>query len=459
MHALIVDDEPAVSNSLALILRTAGFQSDWAGSIAEASTFADNKVYDVVFVDLNLPDGNGYDCLSRLRASYPKLPILIISGLEDTGHKTRGYREGADDYITKPFVKAELVARLNAVMRRSRVENSVETPLGSDPLGSDVLAKPGEAQSWSFKESYLPPESSDEVPGLAPKGASKTVISFTPQAQGFDGRPSSATILLCGNPKGGTGKTTLAMNLLIALAYRGSRIAALDMDCPQFTLGRYLENRRTYVARTGKELPSPLCDAMDPELLSESNFRKKLSEMGEQADIIVIDSQGTLTAASVLAHRYADLVISPVNDSFVDIDLIGELDGADEEIVRLGAYGQMMTNIRAECGRDLPEWKVLKNRSASLYSRNAGSTAEVLEKLAAHCAFDVVPGLTERVIYRELFREGLTLFDIADEEIGPRLSLSHVAARQEMRQLLDALTPSLPVCEEQRNSERRSAGL
>ena len=459
MRAIIVDDDPTVSESLSLILRHAGYNSDTAGSIQEACQFALESRYDVAFIDLNLPDGDGYDCLSRLRETLPKLPVLIVSGLADQAHKIRGLEEGADDYITKPFDREELVARLHAVVRRSGPDVNDSVAKVSAAQGAALLARRGEAQSWCFEESYRSPDIPGPFSVQSPKGNEKTVIALEhEQPSSFEGRATEARILLCGNPKGGSGKTTLAINLLIALAYRGLRVVALDLDCPQFSLKRYLENRRTYLRKNRKDLHCPSCAFLDSGLLSESAYRRELATSGADADVILVDSQGTLTPTSRLVHRYADVIVTPVNESFVDLDLLGEPAQNTADISRLGPYGEMMQEIMQERAAAPPIWKVVKNRSSALYSRNSGNTTQFLNNLARHLNFETLPGLRERVLYRELFRDGLTLFDIADKDTGPRLSLSHVAARQETRRLLDAVESALFLKSNPSVTHQRRAG-
>ncbi len=115
---LVCDDEPQVIRALRVVLREAGFHTIPAGTLAEALDAAARHPPDAAIIDLVLPDGSGIELCRELR-SWSRMPILVLSGLEDEDDKVRALEAGADDYVTKPFAARELIARLGAVFRRS----------------------------------------------------------------------------------------------------------------------------------------------------------------------------------------------------------------------------------------------------------------------------------------------------------------------------------------------------
>lgn len=120
MRVLLIEDDRATSQAIELMLKSEGFNvytTDLGEEGVDLGKFFD---YDIILLDLNLPDMNGFDVLRTLRNARVGTPILILSGSSDIDTKVRGFGVGADDYVTKPFHKDELVARINAVVRRSK---------------------------------------------------------------------------------------------------------------------------------------------------------------------------------------------------------------------------------------------------------------------------------------------------------------------------------------------------
>ena len=120
MRILVVEDDPAVSHSLALMLRPETCALDMTDLGEEGVELAKLNPYDLILLDLNLPDRSGYDVLRALRVARVNTPVLILSGLTETANKVQGLELGADDYLTKPFHKDELLARVQAVVRRAQ---------------------------------------------------------------------------------------------------------------------------------------------------------------------------------------------------------------------------------------------------------------------------------------------------------------------------------------------------
>ncbi len=120
MRILMIEDDATTSQSVEMMLQGAGMSVYATDLGEEGMELATRYDYDLILLDLNLPDMSGYDVLKKLRTSKIKTPVLILSGLDDTTHKIKGFGVGADDYVVKPFNRAELVARINSIVRRSQ---------------------------------------------------------------------------------------------------------------------------------------------------------------------------------------------------------------------------------------------------------------------------------------------------------------------------------------------------
>ncbi len=255
--------------------------------------------------------------------------------------------------------------------------------------------------------------------------------------------PGPARIIALGNEKGGSGKSTTAMHLIITLIQDGNRVAALDLDVRQATLTRYLENRAAYAEKTARPLVMPTLRPIgdgDSEALKAA-----LAELSTDHDYIVVDCPGSDTALSRLAHEAADILITPLNDSFIDFDVLARVEPETLQIRRPSHYAEMVweqRKRRAIAKRPPLDWIVMRNRLSTLDARNKAHVAAALDQLAKRIGFRLAPGFSERVIFRELFPSGLTLLDIGArtaDAVDQPLTMSHVAARQEVRALAAAL--------------------
>lgn len=260
-----------------------------------------------------------------------------------------------------------------------------------------------------------------------------------------------AHIIVVGNEKGGSGKSTTCMHVATALARMGKRVGALDLDLRQRSFGRYLENRRAYMAQAGLDLPTPdyhdLPDT-DPAAAPDDRLARAVEAMDATKDFIVIDCPGSHTRLSQLAHTMADTLITPLNDSFVDFDLLARVDPATGRVKGPSIYAEMVwgaRQVRAQEGLKPIDWIVVRNRLGAQQMHNKKKVGAALEDLSRRIGFRVLPGFSERVIFRELFPRGLTLLDLKDTGVD-QLNLSNVAARQELRDLMGGLKlPSLTV--------------
>ncbi|MBS0185639.1 MAG: AAA family ATPase [Proteobacteria bacterium] len=268
--------------------------------------------------------------------------------------------------------------------------------------------------------------------------------------------PKRPYIIVLGNEKGGTGKSTTAMHLIVSLLREGFSVGAIDVDARQGTLTRYLENRK----RTASEkkyssdvLPLPQFEALhvsdnkDQEK-SQKEDQKNLEDVLERFknnDFIIMDTPGHNLYLARLAHSYADTLITPLNDSFIDLDVIAQVMPETLEITKPSLYAEWVweqKKNRAIRDRSSIDWIVLRNRLTNIYAKNKENMEQVLNALSKRIGFRLISGFGERVIFREFFLSGLTLLDL--KETGQNLSISHVTARQELRALMKAINlPSL----------------
>ena len=259
-----------------------------------------------------------------------------------------------------------------------------------------------------------------------------------------------AHIIVVGNEKGGAGKSTMSMHIATALARMGHKVGALDLDLRQRSFGRYMENRRAYCAREGLDLPTPDYrdlpevdrDQLDPgENIYDRRLSVAVSALEPEVDFILIDCPGSHTRLSQVAHTLADTLVTPLNDSFVDFDLLARIDSSSGKILGPSIYSEMVWNarqMRAQAGLPPIDWVVLRNRLGAQQMHNKKKMGDALGNLSRRIGFRVAPGFKERVIFRELFPNGLTLLDLRDIGVSG-LNLSNIAARQELRDLMTEL--------------------
>lgn len=278
---------------------------------------------------------------------------------------------------------------------------------------------------------------------------------------------SSPHVIVCGNEKGGSGKSTLAMHIAVALLKSGFRVATIDLDGRQRSLTRYIDNRRAWSGQRGVALsmprhsdvtPSPLRNIDMAEADEAERLLGGIEDLTGDFHYVVVDTPGSDTYLNRLAHRIADTLVTPMNDSFVDLDVIGRFGPASGEVSGVSQYAEAVRAARSErIGHDerVLDWIVVRNRLGNFSTRNERSVDAGLRHLATELGFRLADGISERVIFRELFPLGVTVIDELDEKIiGVRPTLSHLAARQEIRRLISAL--NLPTDQlAQRRAEMR----
>ncbi|MBX3508335.1 MAG: tetraacyldisaccharide 4'-kinase [Parvibaculum sp.] len=260
-----------------------------------------------------------------------------------------------------------------------------------------------------------------------------------------------AHVIVLGNEKGGSGKTTTAMHVIAYLLREGFRVGSIDLDGRQRSLTRYVENRKAWAEAANVNLVMPdhavimksaAATVADANAAEEAELEATMARLAAANDFLVIDCPGSDSYLSRLGHARADTLITPMNDSFVDFDLLGRVDPQTYRIKGPSVYSEMVWESRKRRAvRDGGEidWVVVRNRLSHLDAKNKRRVEAVLEALAARIGFRIGPGFGERVIFREMFPSGLTLLDLREEGVDTQMSMSHVAARAEVRALIEAL--------------------
>lgn len=263
--------------------------------------------------------------------------------------------------------------------------------------------------------------------------------------------PRRGHIIVIGNEKGGSGKTTTAMHLVVALLRIGFRVGTIDIDARQRSFSRYIDNRRQTIAKEGTPLPlpshivinkSPFTTQVETEEDERDRFTRALAKLLVSTDFVIIDAPGNDTYLARLAHSYADTVITPVNDSFVDLDVLASVNGMTLEVEKPSIYAEMLWEQKLQRARrdgGSIDWVVMRNRLSNIDARNKRMVTKVMDELVKRLGFRQAPGFSERVIFRELFLLGLTVLDVLETTKAGTLSMSHLAARQEVRELLKSL--------------------
>ncbi len=271
-----------------------------------------------------------------------------------------------------------------------------------------------------------------------------------------DTRPN---VVVLGNEKGGSGKSTTAIHIIIGLMRDGYRVGALDLDARQGTLAGTLAARQHFIDSKKIRLPMPafacvhrskLDNRLEAEAEERLRFDTAYVEIASQTDILVIDCPGADTYLSRYGHAQADTLITPINDSFVDFSMLAKVDPDKHNIVKPSIYSEMVWEARKNrfaADRGQIDWIVMRNRLAASEARNKRDVGSTLELLAKRIGFRTCKGFGERVIFRELYLQGLTLMDVREANIGISLGLSHVAARSEVRTLLSTIRKPAPKLE------------
>src|SRR5271168_2606983 len=241
------------------------------------------------------------------------------------------------------------------------------------------------------------------------------------------GKPVSAHVIVLGNEKGGSGKSTTAMHVAVALLQAGQRVATIDLDSRQKSFTHYVENRCEWARRAGIKLEIPVhyCVARafgvrldEIEAQEFAAFAEAVSAVEQTHDFVVIDTPGSDSYLMRLAHSMADTLITPLNDSFVDFDVLGMVDPTTFELTGISHYAEMVREARRQrrlVDGGLTDWVIVRNRLSTLGSRNKRLVVAGIDALSRQLGFRAVDGFGERVVYREYFPRGLTALDDVEE--------------------------------------------
>lgn len=260
---------------------------------------------------------------------------------------------------------------------------------------------------------------------------------------------NNAKVIVVGNEKGGSGKSTLSIHLAIAYLYSGYKVATIDLDGRQGTLTHYIENRVRYANENNLDLPMPEHLVVTPSQFSnrrssnedEEQLDAEIKDLKTEYDIIIIDTPGTYSHLSNAGHKNADILITPVNDSLVDIDVIANIDPNTKEIISESQYTNNIRNIqkiRKDIGKDDLFWIVLRNRISHIDAKNKREVDNILKKLQTQLGFTYISGIGERVVYREMFLKGLTILDLLKTGTD-EITISHIAAKNELLTVLNTI--------------------
>ena len=287
------------------------------------------------------------------------------------------------------------------------------------------------------------------------------------------GVKSPPHVVVIGNQKGGTGKSTFAMHIIVALLKAGNRVASFDLDLNQLTLTRYLGNRhewdrkheqklelpdhypvteevhgttlRRFISRLKKIGRAHKDDFVGRNALSHSadlgHFISQLKKIGRARthDFIVIDTPGGVQHLSLIAHGMADTLITPINDSLVDLDVLVAMEQSDLE-PQPSVYAKMVwraLEARRKVSGRTTDWIVVRNRLESVESSNQHQITQVLDVIQRTLGFRIARGLLERPVYREFFAAGLTVFDqIEGVESAAASNRPELLARLEVQNLI-----------------------
>ena len=273
---------------------------------------------------------------------------------------------------------------------------------------------------------------------------------------------NGAHVIVLGNEKGGSGKSTTAFHLAIYLLYQGFRVASIDVDSRQQTLTQYIRNRVAWAKShdqhlpfsTHYHLPVSTGDSISQNRREEFEvFSHAISEVENDFDFLVIDTPGFDTNLTRLAHSLADTLVTPLNDSLLDLNVLARIDPESGEPRELSHYARLVQRARKERlaidGQTI-DWVLVRNRISMLSSRNMRLVQTGIEQLARRLGARVASGIGERVIFRSLFPIGMSVFDPLDDPANGNMpTMSTMSAYKEYRSLVDAL--HLPVSDRAKN--------
>ncbi len=264
--------------------------------------------------------------------------------------------------------------------------------------------------------------------------------------------PQPAHVIVLGNEKGGSGKSTTAMHVIVALMKSGARVASIDTDGRQRSLTRYIENRAVWKQKSGLNLELPTHFTVphgegdtvaDIEEREFRGFAEAVSRTEYGYDYVVVDTAGSNTYLMRVSHAMADTLITPINDSFIDLDVLARVDPETYAVDGLSHYAELVAEAQRQrrlVDNRAMDWVVVRNRLLAFDTRNRRKIEAALTDVAGRLGFRMAEGISERVVFRELFPRGLTALDTLDRKtLGGEPTLSHLSARDEIRALIETL--------------------
>lgn len=275
----------------------------------------------------------------------------------------------------------------------------------------------------------------------------------------------SARIIVVANEKGGSGKSTVAVNLAIGLLRAGNSVATIDLDTRQRSLTHFIDNRLMWAREMNLDLPAPTHLCFDEEgefqtgdeVAGREAFGTAVETFASDHRYVIIDTPGHMHYLGAMAHSLADTLVTPLNDSFVDLEVLGSVDPKTFAVAAPGHYVDVVEAGRRTRITGELDWIVLRNRLSTTKNRNKQLVGTALANLADVHGFRIVDGLAERTIFREFYPRGLTAMDeLTKATLGVRPTMSHLTAALEMQSLLRAvmrLPVSVPECEEEAGVE------
>jgi chromosome partitioning protein len=254
---------------------------------------------------------------------------------------------------------------------------------------------------------------------------------------------SSPHVIVVGNEKGGSGKTTIAIHIAAALMKCGQRLATIDLDSRQRTLTHYIENRRASARRYNLdlELPTHLAIARaesgrldDNEATEFVDFDRAIAAIERRHDFVVIDTPPHDSYLMRLAHSITDTLVTPLNDSFLDLDVLAKVDPVTFEVTGISHYAELVREMRRHrrsVDGDPTDWVVVRNRISPSGSPKESVLCDCLNGLTALDALcDVVPGVDPNPSYSMARHEVPALLEILRLPINDR-GRRRAAARAE----------------------------
>ncbi|MDD3669071.1 MAG: division plane positioning ATPase MipZ [Alphaproteobacteria bacterium] len=251
-----------------------------------------------------------------------------------------------------------------------------------------------------------------------------------------------AKIIVFANEKGGTGKSTLAMHTIVALLRAGKSVASFDLDARQGSLTRYIENRRAFTAEKNVALPMPEHTCWTDDVAKIYTLRGQIDKALLKYDAVVIDTPGSHTPLGLEAMVMADCLVTPMNDSLVDLDILAVVDGDSAKIKGPSHFAQTVWSTRQQrmLERKPPiQWVVVRNRMLYNKSRNSQMMTILLNALSRRIHFVIAGGISERVVFRELFLKGLTMLDFQESDVNISATISSKSAQRELSMLLNEI--------------------